>query len=168
MDKKRDPRVKQFVDYAFTTYRKKYHTRLVITGADTANTKRVLATVELERLKQYWDWFLHYNGQDFVLQNATRDIKTFCGYINRIEQKCRIKPQITITEPDENDIVWAEVAASTRAEELFNTMDPLERKKRLTEIERRLIDTHPGWDTKVYHDSCIAILKAELENDARV
>lgn len=162
IEKKRDPRVRKFVDYAYQTYREKYGQRLVITGADTANTKRVLITVELERLKQYWDWYLHYSGDDWQLKTATRDIKTFCGHINRIVQQCRIKPEITTTSPLGEDTVYAETATSERADELFSTFDPSEREKRIAEIEQRLVKTHPGWDRKTYRNTAIAILKGNL------
>lgn len=165
-----NPDVRTFTDHAFTTYRDKYQTRLIISGADTANAKRVLKTVEFHRLCQYWDWFLHYDGDDWQIKKATRDIKTFCGLINRIIQQCQIAPTITTTAQPGDDIVFAEVRATTRGEELYATMNPLEREYRLADIRRTLRknETYANWDRETMDNTAIAMLKSELSEDQEV
>ncbi len=48
--------------------------------------KRILGSLDFEACQKYWRIFLDYSGNDFILSQATRDIKTFCAHINRIVQ----------------------------------------------------------------------------------
>ena len=169
MKKTVNPDVRKFVDYAFKAYREKYSERLVISGADTSAVKRILRTFTLQRLEVYWDFFLNYNGSDWRLSGATKDIKTFCSIINRIVQIAQIGPKRKAVPPIEEQETFIPEGYQDlqRGEELFNTMNVIPRDKRIAKIIAELKQNPKcvGLEPKTLRNSAIAVLKERLVDE---
>lgn len=78
-----DPQIKEFIDYAFETFKNRFGEALCVDGGkDGAIVKKLLKTYGLDRLKGLWDVFMQ--STDPFIEQAGRSIGVFKSQINKL------------------------------------------------------------------------------------
>ncbi len=160
-----DPRVKQLIDYAHDTYKKKFGVKMLISAADGKQVKIALGAHDLVKLKQYWDFFLNYGGDDWRIMGATKDLKSFCSVINRIVQmKAKSKPRDPEPEPERKAQNYhaRQAGLDRQVDEYIGQIPPETLEERLQQIQTDLIRSHPyagTWEPETLRDTAKGILR---------
>lgn len=165
-----DINIPYFIAHAFETHKEKLNEKLCFSGREAKIVEKLLQQIELDRLKMYWDFFLQYpkKGDDWRLKGATRDIKTFGSLINHILQTAQIATKQTPIQQQDTFIPDG-YEDLQRGEELFNTLDPIIRGERVSQIIDQLKKNPKcvGLEPKTLQDSAIAILEEKLVQEVK-
>jgi len=162
-----DPQVREFIDHAHRTYLEKYGRKLTDIPSGARAVKGLLkAWDDLELLKRCWDFFLRYQGDDWQIKDATRDLKNFGRLAERIFQK---HPQLKGKVPENSrrhEIVKAPDVppAETEPDMKPSGMSDEGWEKKIRGQEAKLKWKYPAsrsWGPELIRQTAIANLKNE-------
>lgn len=86
-----NPEIKQFITFAFDTYKEKFEEKLYVNGRDAKTVQRLLETFDVKKLEKLWEKFLDIADTDKFILDAGCTIPVFESCINKLISGSRRK-----------------------------------------------------------------------------